>query len=248
MGNEIRMKVLFYVIRKREMGDEAMGFRDILKKSFLEGANVMDFSITSVAMTIAVTAAIGIYIYMVYRFVSRKAFYSKSFNISLVAMAMITAAIILAIQSSVVISLGMVGALSIVRFRTAVKDPMDLVFLFWSISVGIICGAGLYGMALMLSLCVTIVVFFLDFFPAVNAPMLLVMNAQDDKVEEEVMRIVSGYARYYRVKSRNLTKCGMDMVVELRVKKGEAEMVRAINALQGVESVSLLCHDGESAV
>ena len=225
-----------------------MGFRDILKKSFLEGANVMDFSITSVAMTIAVTAAIGIYIYMVYRFVSRKAFYSKSFNISLVAMAMITAAIILAIQSSVVISLVMVGALSIVRFRTAVKDPMDLVFLFWSISVGIICGAGLYGMALMLSLCVTIVVFFLDFFPAVNAPMLLVMNAQDDKVEEEVMRIVSGYARYYRVKSRNLTKCGMDMVVELRVKKGEAEMVRAINALQGVESVSLLCHDGESAV
>ena len=225
-----------------------MGFRDILKKSFLEGANVMDFSITSVAMTIAVTAAIGIYIYMVYRFVSRKAFYSKSFNISLVAMAMITAAIILAIQSSVVISLGMVGALSIVRFRTAVKDPMDLVFLFWSISVGIICGAGLYGMALMLSLCVTIVVFLLDFFPAVNAPMLLVMNAQDDKVEEEVMRIVSGYARYYRVKSRNLTKCGMDMVVELRVKKGEAEMVRAINALQGVESVSLLCHDGENAV
>ena len=225
-----------------------MGFRDILKKSFLEGANVMDFSITSVAMTIAVTAAIGIYIYMVYRFVSRKAFYSKSFNISLVAMAMITAAIILAIQSSVVISLGMVGALSIVRFRTAVKDPMDLVFLFWSISVGIICGAGLYGIALMLSLCVTIVVFFLDFFPAVNAPMLLVMNAQDDKVEEEVMRIVSRYARYYRVKSRNLTKCGMDMVVELRVKKGEAEMVRAINALQGVESVSLLCHDGENAV
>ncbi len=225
-----------------------MGFRDILKKSFLEGANVMDFSIASVALTIAVTAAIGIYIYIVYRFVSRKAFYSKSFNISLVAMAMITAAIILAIQSSVVISLGMVGALSIVRFRTAVKDPMDLVFLFWSISVGIICGAGLYGMALMLSLCVTIVVFFLDFFPAVNAPMLLVLNAQDDKVEEEMMRIVSRYARYYRVKSRNLTKCGMDMVVELRVKKGEAEMVRAINALQGVESVSLLCHDGENVV
>lgn len=225
-----------------------MGFKDVLKKSFLEGVNVADFSITSVALTIAVTAALGIYIYLVYRLISRKAFYSKSFNISLVAMAMITAAIILAIQSSVVISLGMVGALSIVRFRTAVKDPMDLVFLFWSISVGIICGAGLYGMALMLSLCVTIVVLLLDFLPTGNAPMLLVLNAQDEKAEEEVTRIVSQYAGHYRVKSRNLTKSGMDMVMELRMKKGEAEMVRAINALPGVDSVSLLCHDGENVI
>lgn len=225
-----------------------MGFKDVLKKSFLEGVNVADFSITSVGLTIAVTAVLGIYIYLVYRLVSRRAFYSKSFNISLVAMAMITAAIILAIQSSVVISLGMVGALSIVRFRTAVKDPMDLVFLFWSISVGIICGAGLYGMALMLSLCVTIVVLLLDFFPTANAPMLLVLNAQDEKVEEEVTQIVSKYAGHYRVKSRNLTKNGMDMVMELRIKKDEAEMVHAINALPGVESVSLLCHDGENVI
>lgn len=225
-----------------------MGFKDILKKSFLEGVNVTDFSITSVALTLAVTAALGIYIYLVYRLVSRKAFYSKSFNISLVAMAMITAAIILAIQSSVVISLGMVGALSIVRFRTAVKDPMDLVFLFWSISVGIICGAGLYGMALMLSLCVTIIVLLLDFLPTASAPMLLVLNAQDEKAEDEVTQIVSQYAGHYKVKSRNLTKSGMDMVMELRMKKGEAEMVRAINALPGVESVSLLCHDGENVI
>lgn len=225
-----------------------MGFKDVLKKSFLEGVNVADFSITSVALTLAVTAALGIYIYLVYRLISRKAFYSKSFNISLVAMAMITAAIILAIQSSVVISLGMVGALSIVRFRTAVKDPMDLVFLFWSISVGIICGAGLYGMALMLSLCVTIIVLLLDFLPTANAPMLLVLNAQDEKAEDEVTQIVSQYAGHYRVKSRNLTKNGMDMVMELRMKKGEAEMVRAINALPGVDSVSLLCHDGENVI
>lgn len=225
-----------------------MGFKDILKKSFLEGANVVDFSIASVALTLVVTAALGLYIYIVYRLISRKSFYSKSFNISLVAMAMITAAIILAIQSSVVISLGMVGALSIVRFRTAVKDPMDLVFLFWSISIGIICGAGLYGLALMLCICVTVVVFSLDFFPVAKAPMLLVLNAQSEKVEEEVLRIVSGYASYYRVKSRNLTKYGMDMVMELRLKKGEAELVRTINSLDGVETVSLLCHDGENVV
>ena len=225
-----------------------MGFKDVLKKSFLEGVNVSDFSITSVAMTIAVTAVLGIYIYLVYRLVSRKAFYSKNFNISLVAMAMITAAIILAIQSSVVISLGMVGALSIVRFRTAVKDPMDLVFLFWSISVGIICGAGLYGMALMLSLCVTIVVLMLDFFPTLSAPMLLVLNAQNEDVEDEVTAVVSKYARHYRIKSRNLTKNGMDMVMELRVKKDESGMVKEINKLAGVESVSLLAHDGETSI
>lgn len=225
-----------------------MGFKDVLKKSFLEGVNVADFSVTSVALTLAVTAILGIYIYMVYRLVSRKAFYSKSFNISLVAMAMITAAIILAIQSSVVISLGMVGALSIVRFRTAVKDPMDLVFLFWSISVGIICGAGLYGMALMLSLCVTIVVLLLDYLPASSAPMLLVLNARDEKAEEAVTDIVNQYAKHFRVKSRNLTKNGMDMVMELRIKKNEADMVRAINALPDVESVSLLSHDGEATI
>lgn len=225
-----------------------MGFKDVLKKSFLEGVNVSDFSVTSVALTLAVTAALGIYIYLVYRLVSKKEFYSKNFNISLVALAMITAAIILSIQSSVVISLGMVGALSIVRFRTAIKDPMDLVFLFWSIAVGIICGAGLYGMALMLSLCVTIVVLVLDYVPTVNAPMLLVLNATDAKMEDAVTQIVEKYAKYYRVKSRNLTKNGMDMVMELRIKDGEVEMVRAINELEGVESVSLLSHDGEATI
>ena len=225
-----------------------MSFKDVLKKSFLEGVNVSDFSITSVGLTLAVTAILGIYIYLVYRMISRKAFYSKSFNISLVAMAMITAAIILAIQSSVVISLGMVGALSIVRFRTAVKDPMDLVFLFWAISVGIICGAGLYGMALMLSLCVTIVILLLDYLPTSSAPMLLVLNARDEKVEDEVTNIVSKYARHFRVKSRNLTKNGMDMVMELRIRKNEVEMVRAINELSGVDAVSLLSHDGEAAI
>ncbi len=225
-----------------------MGFNDVLKKSFLEGLNVAEFNLISVSVTLAVTAILGIYIYLVYRVVSRKAFYSKSFNISLVAMAMITAAIILAIQSSVVISLGMVGALSIVRFRTAVKEPMDLVFLFWSIAVGIICGAGLYGMALMLSLCVTIVVLLLECLPAPRTPMLLVLNASNAGVESQVTQIVSRYARHVRVRSRNLTKNGMDMVMELRIRKGASDMLSAINELAEVEMVSLLTHDGEAVI
>ena len=224
-----------------------MGFNDVLKKSFLEGVNVTDFSITSVLLTLVITSLLGIYVYLVYRLVSKKEFYSKNFNISLVAMAMITAAIILSIQSSVVISLGMVGALSIVRFRTAIKDPMDLVFLFWSISIGIICGAGLYGMALILSLCVTIVILVLESMPAASASMLLILNAEEAGVEDEVTAIVEKYARYYRVKSRNLTKNGLDLVMELRIKTNEAEMVREINKLPKVESVSLLSHDGEPA-
>ncbi len=224
-----------------------MGFNDVLKKSFLEGVNATDFSITSVLLTLVITSLLGIYVYLVYRLVSKKQFYSKSFNISLVAMAMITAAIILSIQSSVVISLGMVGALSIVRFRTAIKDPMDLVFLFWSISIGIICGAGLYGMALILSLCVTIVILVLESMPAASASMLLILNAEDAGVEDEVTTIVEKYVRYYRVKSRNLTKNGLDLVMELRIKTNEAEMVREINKLPKVESVSLLSHDGEPA-
>ena len=224
-----------------------MGFNDVLKKSFLEGVNVTDFSITSVLLTLVITSLLGIYVYLVYRLVSKKEFYSKSFNISLVAMAMITAAIILSIQSSVVISLGMVGALSIVRFRTAIKDPMDLVFLFWSISIGIICGAGLYGMALILSLCVTIVILVLESMPAASASMLLILNAEEAGVEDDVTAIVEKYARYYRVKSRNLTKNGLDLVMELRIKTNEAEMVREINKLPKVESVSLLSHDGAPA-
>ena len=107
----------------------------------------MDITTGKIAATLIVTALLALYIFAIYRLVTRKVFYSKNFNISLAVMSLITAAIILAMQSNLVISLGMVGALSIVRFRTAIKDPMDLAFLFWSISVGIICGAGLYEVA-----------------------------------------------------------------------------------------------------
>ena len=119
-----------------------MGFNDVLKKSFIQTATE-GMSIGNAVLALGITCLIAVYIFFIYRVMTRKSFYSKSFNVSLVALSLITAAIILSIQSSVVISLGMVGALSIVRFRTAVKEPMDLVFLFWSISIGIICGAGL---------------------------------------------------------------------------------------------------------
>lgn len=221
-----------------------MSFQDVLKKSFLEGVSAANLTTTSIVVALIITAAIGLYIFAVYRVITRRSFYSKSFNISLVALSLITAAIILTIQSSVVISLGMVGALSIVRFRTAVKDPQDLVFLFWSISNGIICGAGLFEVALIMAVLVTIVMLVLELLPMRKESMILVVNARDCDAEEQVLEAVSGFCKNYHVKSRNLTMNGMDMIVELRVKDGGG-LVKQVGALEAVKTVALLSHDGE---
>ena len=145
-----------------------MSTKDILKKSFLESITSADVTPQEIFLILLITTVLALYIFFIYRVLTRKTFYSKTFNISLAALALITAGIILTIQSSIVVSLGMVGALSIVRFRTAIKDPMDLVFLFWSISVGIICGARLYVIAVILSVFVTIVIFVLDKMPVAS--------------------------------------------------------------------------------
>ncbi len=221
-----------------------MGFQDILKKSFLEGFRSGEISTTSTILVFAVTACIGLYIFCIYRVISRRTFYSKSFNISLVALTLITAAIILAIQNSVVISLGMVGALSIVRFRSAVKEPMDLVFLFWAIAVGIICGAGLFEIAIIASAAITILVLGLDIIPELKEPLLLVVNAEDADMDTMVVETVHKYAKRYTVKSHNITKNGMDMIVELRIKDGRA-LVKEIAKMEKISMVSLLSHDGE---
>ena len=194
--------------------------------------------------TFAVTCILACYVFLIYRLMTRKSFYSKGFNVSLAAMSVITAAIILAMQSNLVISLGMVGALSIVRFRTAIKDPMDLVFLFWSISIGIICGAGLYEVALLTCLVVTILILVLENLPASRAPMMLVVNVTDVDKEDAVLDIVKKYSNYYKVKSRNLTAGTLDMVVEVRVKE-ESAFVKEVSAVDTVLSASLIAHDGE---
>lgn len=204
----------------------------------------MDITTGKIAATLIVTALLALYIFAIYRLVTRKVFYSKNFNISLAVMSLITSAIILAMQSNLVISLGMVGALSIVRFRTAIKDPMDLAFLFWSISIGIICGAGLYEIALVTSVGVTVFILVLDMLPVGKAPMMLVVNSSEMNGEKAVLDVVGKYARYYKVKSRNLSKGRLDMVVELRV-KDESGLVSEVAALDGMIGASLIAHDGE---
>lgn len=221
-----------------------MNFQDIFKKSFLEGFTSMDISAGRVMAALTVTCALALYIFLVYRVMTRKSFYSKSFNVALAAISVITAAIILAMQSNLVISLGMVGALSIIRFRTAVKDPMDLVFLFWSISVGIICGAGLYEVALLTSLVVTVLILVLENLPASRAPMMLVVNLNSPDGEKELLEQVKAYSRICRIKSRNISNGKEDLVIEVRTRK-EAEMARELSGLSGVEAVALISHDGE---
>lgn len=222
-----------------------LSVKDIIKKSFLENFGSGGFSLKTLLVCLLVAALLGIYIYLIYRLVSDKGFYSKTFNLSLMLMCVITAAIILTIQNSVVVSLGMVGALSIVRFRTAVKEPLDLIFLFWSISVGIITGAGMIGLAALLSGVVTLLLLVFSRMPEQRKSLILSVNAVSNDIAPDIFEIVKKYDPKYCVKSRNLSADGMDMLLELRMKENE-EFLKELNTLKGVRSISLIAHRGES--
>lgn len=222
-----------------------MNFSDIFRNSFLEAFAQNEVSAGEVVVILLSACLVSLYIFWVYRLLTRKTFYSKSFNISLAALAVITAIIILTVQSNIVLSLGMVGALSIVRFRTAIKDPMDLVFLFWAISAGIACGAGMLEIAVLGSLILTFLIFVLDRLPMAKAAMILVVNADAEKEQTaRIMETVKKYSKYHKVKSRNISDGQLDMVVELWASE-EEELVEQLAAFEKVHSVSLMSHDGE---
>ena len=222
-----------------------MSFTDLFKNSVVEGFTNADISLSKILVTLGITVVLALYIFAIYRLATKSVLYSKGFAISMAAISVITAAILIAMQSNLVISLGMVGALSIVRFRTAIKDPMDLLFLFWSIGVGIICGAGLYSVAIVGSLVVTVVLLVLSLTPVVRAPFLLVVNGEDEELEKAVLAAVEHHTRAYRVKSRNRSRGHMDLIVEVRVKEG-GDLLREVAAIPSVEEASLLSHDGET--
>lgn len=221
-----------------------MNFIDIFKKSFLEGYASTNLTVKSIIICMLVTIVISAYIFAVYRLVNRNTFYNKNFNMSLPAIAIITAAIILTIQSNIVISLGMVGALSIVRFRTAIKDPMDLVYLFWSISVGIICGAGFAVIAVIASVVLTVGILIADWLPIAKAPQILLVNSNSFENEEAVLEVVKKYCSLHKVKARNLAQDHLDMAIEVRVKE-EGALVKELMKVENVVSASLVAHDGE---
>ena len=220
-----------------------MSLKDLLQRSLLEGYATHELNISTMFTCIGLTALIALYIYFVYRMMNKNSFYNRSFSLSLVELAVITSAIILTIQSNIVVSLGMVGALSIVRFRTAIKDPMDLVFLFWSISVGIICGAGFAMIAVIASLVLTILLVVISLARSGRNSQGLVINA-DEYAEEAILAAVKPHCSAWKVRARNVSPGDVSLAVEVRTARPQ-ELVSAVLAADHVTGVSLLEHDGD---
>lgn len=219
-------------------------FKDVFKKSFIEGFSRYDMTPENILIVFAISAVFSVYIFIAYRILTRKTFYSKNFNISLAVINLITAGVILTMQSNVVVSLGMVGALSIVRFRTAVKDPMDLIFLFWSISCGIITGAGQAEIAFALSFIVTIALIAFEKVPVAKAAKILMVSGEGYNLEEKVVSVCKKHCTNFTTKSCSLANNRTDLVIEVKSEKDD-ELLKEIASIQNVSSSSLLKHDGE---
>lgn len=221
-----------------------MNFTDAIKKSVIEKFQASDMTTTSIVVTLGMAILLGVFIYFVYRISTKSGFYNRDFNKSLAALPVVTAAIMLAMGSNITISLGMVGALSIVRFRNAVKNPIDLTYLFWSISIGIVVGSGLFELAVLLSLAITALLFALDLLPTFRAPCLLVVSGENIAIESELIAIAKKYSRSVAIRSRNVSKRGVEWILEMRI-RNEESLVQQIAALEKVSSVHLMTHDGD---
>lgn len=221
-----------------------MSLMELIEKSLLEGYATSEITIETMFLSIGFTALISAYIFMIYKYINKNSFYNKNFNLSLIALSVITASVILTIQSNIVVSLGMVGALSIVRFRTAIKDPLDLVFLFWSISVGIICGAGYAMIAIISSIVLTIVVILFVLMPKDTGTVVLVVDAKSAKTEEAIIKVVSSLCRQYKVRARTATTTSLNMAIEIKVSRKE-KLLEKLLEVKGVESASIVEHDGD---
>nr|WP_259548072.1 DUF4956 domain-containing protein [Heyndrickxia oleronia] len=219
-------------------------FNDIFKSSFLE--NTSSFSIIDSLIGIIVAFAVGLFIYMVYKKTFSGVLYSHSFNISLIIMTMATALIIMGISTNIILSLGMVGALSIVRFRTPIKDPMDLVYLFGAVASGILCGAGLIPLAIIGALAIGLVLIFYVNRLTVENPYLLIVKYTNEGIEKNIEEIVSKQAKKYTVKSKSVM--GQDLIeitYEVRLKKEkDAQFINSIKRLDSVNSTVMLSYDG----
>lgn len=221
-----------------------MSFTDVIKKSVLEGFTSGEMSTTKIIVILFVTLALSLYIYFVYSLINKGTMYDKEYHISMAMISVVTAGIIIAMQSNIVISLGMVGALSIIRFRTAVKSPLDLLFLFWSIGNGIICGAGLFEVAVIVSLVVSMGIYAFELLPGIKKPYLLIVSTTKDMEEDSLLSVVKENSKQYSVKSRNHKKASTDYLIEVKT-KDEKGLLKAIDKVEGVEEYSLLSQTGE---
>lgn len=220
-----------------------MSFRDIFKNSFLDGT--VQFSLADTLIALVLAYVLGMFIYFVYKKTYLGVLYSRSFGVSLVAMTMISTLIILAVTSNVVLSLGMVGALSIVRFRSAVKDPLDIVYLFWSVGVGIVLGASMYPLALIGSLIVGVVLLVFVRAKGSTGEYILVIRCTDDSAEKKVAEIVKADTKRNVIKTKTVARGNIELTYEITLKKGSTEFVNKLSAADGVEKAVLVSYNGD---
>lgn len=220
-----------------------MSFNDIFKSSFLE--NISEFSVIDTVIGLVVALLIGLFIFVIYKKTLTGVMYSSGFALTLVGLSLVTTLVIMAVTSNVVLSLGMVGALSIVRFRTAIKEPVEIVFLFWSLAIGIVIGAGMIPLALIGSAIIGIILLFFGNRKVRNHPYILVMNCADENAENAVIDILGKEVEYYIVKSKTISKAGIELTAELRTKNASTGFVNQISGIAGVENATLVSYNGE---
>ena len=220
-------------------------FTDIIKNSFLE--ETADFSIAAASVSLLSALFIGLFIFFIYKKTYAGVMYSKPFNTSLVLLSVLTTFVILAVTSNVVLSLGMVGALSIVRFRTAIKEPLDLVFLFWSISVGIILGAGLYSLAFLGSAFITVILLVLTGKVDSSAPYILMLQLENENAELQATEIIKNRCGKVIVKSKSITDGQPELIYEVKVKNNETSFMNELSAIEGVQNATLVSYNGNQA-
>lgn len=226
-----------------------MSVKDVIKNSVYEGlGGGTGLSAYSIVLILLVACWIGVYIFTIYKTSSKAAFYSRDLNVTLAGLTVVVAAIMIAMQSNLLVSLGMVGALSIVRFRNAVKNPLDLLYLFWSISAGIICGIGLYLLAVIFCIVMTVLLMLLEKVPNAKASALLVLKSSSKEIDwENVRNIIGKHSKYWKEKSRSIKNGDTEVIIELKTSEEET-ILKELTELNCFRQLNFLSHDGELRV
>jgi len=220
-----------------------MTFNDIFKSGFLE--NVSSVSILDMLLTIVLSFGIGLFIFLIYKKTYRGVMYSAGFGTTLVALTMITSIVILAVTSNVVLSLGMVGALSIVRFRTAIKEPLDIAFLFWAIGVGIILAAGMIPLAVIGSVCIGLILLVFVNRKNHTHPYMIVLNCIDHTAETDAMEFLCKNVSRSTTKSKSVVKDSIELNIEVRLKDEDTDFINILADIPGVNSAVLVSYNGD---
>lgn len=220
-----------------------MTFSDIFKSSFLE--NINSVSLLDMAIALALAFGLGLFIHLVYKKTYNGVMYSSGFSLTLLALTMITTLVILAVTSNVVLSLGMVGALSIVRFRTAIKEPTDIAFLFWSIAVGIVLAAGMIPLAVGGSVVIGIVILVFANRKSSDNPYIIVINCADHDSEVQAREFLEKQTTRAVVKSKSAQKGTIELNYEIRLKDDNTDFINILSEMNGVNSAVLVSYNGD---